>query len=215
MIIVLLSAAALFVFGFANAQGDPATGAAQGGGGDLGGWTKGDVFMSGSVGYRGESTGDAKFNEFEVMPRVGFFVSDNIAIGGMIGYQGTTNETIIDVITEETAEVKDNMLTIGAFGRWYATPANQFSFFAELGLNYNTMNSETEGIDEEIKANGFEFALTPGVNYFISPNFALEASIGVLSYETSKPDFEGAESTDTFSLGVNLSQINFGLVYKF
>ena len=211
---VLLSAVALFAFGFAHAQGAPASGAAQGGGGDLGGWAKGDVFMSGSVGYRGESTGDFKFNSFNISPRVGFFVSDNIAIGGMIGYTATTNDEFDEVLLD-VAEVKTNMLTIGAFGRWYATPANQFSFFAELGFNYNTLNSETEGIDEEIKANGFEFAVTPGVNYFISPNFALEASIGVLSYETSKPDFEGAESTDTFSLGVNLSQINLGLVYKF
>ena len=148
------------------------------------------------------------------MPRVGFFVSDNIAIGGMLGYNGTTSDEFVDVLDAE-AEVKTNMLTIGAFGRWYATPANQFSFFAELGLNYNTQNMEVEGIDEDIKANGFEVALTPGVNYFISPNFALEASIGVLSYETSKPDFDGAESTDSFAIGVNLSQINFGIVYKF
>ncbi len=207
---IILSAAALFVVALSSAQ---ETSTNTGGGDDLG-FAKGDIFMSGSIGYRGESTGDFKFNQFNISPRLGFFVSDNIAVGAMIGYESTTNDTFIEVL-DDSAEITENMLTLGAFGRWYASPASQFSFFAELGLNYNTMNSETEGIDGELKANGFEIALTPGVSYFISTNFAMEASVGVLSYETSKPDADGAESTDTFELGFNLSQINLGLVYKF
>ena len=67
----------------------------------------------------------------------------------------------------------------------------------------------------EYEANGFNIGLAPGVSYFVSSNFALEASIGLLSYDTTKPDFDGAESTDTFDLNLNLNNISLGLVYKF
>ncbi|HEX9980719.1 MAG TPA: porin family protein, partial [Flavobacterium sp.] len=63
--------------------------------------------------------------------------------------------------------------------------------------------------------NGFGVSVSPGVSYFISSHFALEATIGALSYETSKPDVDDAEATDTFGLNVDLTDITLGLIYKF
>ncbi|HEX8562627.1 MAG TPA: outer membrane beta-barrel protein [Flavobacterium sp.] len=204
---IILSVAAVFAFGFANAQeGTESTGK---------GFANGDVFITGSVGFSSETTGDFKSNSFNIMPQVGIFVSDNIAVGAMIGYMSTTGDTYFAEV-DETLEVKTNTLTIGAFGRYYATPASDFSFFGELGAGYVTATSEIDFPgSEESKANGFAVALSPGVSYFISSNFALEASIGALQYTTMKPDAEGAESTDTFGLELNLTDIQFGLVYKF
>jgi len=202
---IILSAAAIFAFGFASAQETEGTGGK--------GFANGDVFISGSVGFSSESQGDFKSNSFNIMPQVGFFVSDNIAIGGLIGYTSTTSD---EFDGGDFFEVKTNTLAIGAFARYYATPASDFSFFGELGAAYLTASSEFDvpGSTEN-KANGFAIALSPGVSYFISDNFALEASIGALQYTTVKPDFDGAESTDTFELELNLTDIQFGLVYKF
>jgi opacity protein-like surface antigen len=202
---IILSAIALVAFGFANAQ-DATT--ATGGKG----FANGDVFISGSVGFSSSSTGDFKSNSFNITPMVGFFVSDNIAIGGMIGYASSTQDEFdgLDIF-----EVKENTFSVGAFGRYYTTPSSDFSFFGELGIAYATSKQEVEGVDGESKTNGFGFALSPGVSYFISNNFALEASIGALSYTSAKPDADGAESTDTFGLELNLTDIQLGLVYKF
>lgn len=200
---LILSAAALFAFGFANAQDDAATGSK--------GFANGDVFISGSVGFSSETEGEFKSSTFSIMPKLGFFVADNIAIGGMIGYMGTTDEMEVGSVTFEE---KMNTLAVGGFARYYATPASDFSFFGELGVTYMSSTFEEEDA-EEFKVNGFGIAVSPGVSYFISDNFAMEASIGALEYTTMKPDADGAESRDTFGLNLNLTDITFGLVYKF
>lgn len=196
---IILSAAALFAFGFANAQ--DATNA----GGK--GFANGDIFISGAVGINSESTGDIKENAFTIAPSVGFFVSDNIAVGGRIGYTSLKSEEPgVDDITESE-------LAIGAFGRYYATPASDFSLFAELGVEY--ASAKVEQGPAELTVNGFGVALAPGISYFVGSNWAIEASIAALSYSSVKPDVDGAEATNNFGLNVDFSNIRFGVVYKF
>ena len=78
------------------------------------------------------------------------------------------------------------------------------------GLNYN---SQETGPD--VKVNTFTIAVAPGVNYFVSDAFALRATVGSLGYTSAKADTDGAESVSQFGLNLNLSNINFGMTYKF
>ncbi|RTY89661.1 outer membrane beta-barrel protein [Flavobacterium sp. GT3R68] len=202
---VIFTVAAIFAFGFANAQETKV----ESTGGK--GFSSGDIFMSGSVGISSTSEGDDKFNSYTVSPKLGFFVSDNIAIGAKIGFTGTKTEDASPLVED----IKTSELSLGAFGRYYTTPASDFSFFAELGANFTNSKIEENGAPDD-KETGFNIAFAPGVSYFISNNFALEASIGVLSYDTNKPDNGGnPDSTDTVNFGLNLSDISLGLVYKF
>ena len=77
---VLLSAVALVAFTFANAQ--------EGEKSANGGFSKGDVFVTGAVtfGSTNDKDFDVKTNGFEIAPQVGYFLTENIAIGGKIGY---------------------------------------------------------------------------------------------------------------------------------
>lgn len=198
---ILLSAVAIMAFGFANAQDTPTKG-----------FAKGDVFVSGSVGFGSEKTGELKSNVFNISPKAGYFVTENIAVGVKLGY---TSGKDTNQVGPGTVEVKTNAFEAGAFGRYYFTPASQFSFFGELSAGFNSSKSEIEGVPGESKSNGFNVGLAPGISYFVSNNIALEATFGLLGYNTNKPDFDGAESTDTFNIGANLSDIRFGIVYKF
>ena len=175
------------------------------------GFAKGDVFASGSLGYSSQKTGEEKYNQFNVIPRVGYFVSDNVAIGAQLGY-GNSKATYYTGM--EWDERTTNSFSAGAFARYYATPGNTFSFFGQLQANYSTSKTEYEGGGED-KRNGFDVGVAPGISYFISDHIALETTFGVLSYATSKPDADGAESTNTFNLNLNLSNVVFGIVYKF
>ncbi|RYJ45747.1 porin family protein [Flavobacterium beibuense] len=192
---VLLSLTALFAFGLVSAQDTN------------GGFANGDLFISGTVGFSNESTGDVKSNGFTVSPRLGYFVSENIAVGVSLGYTSTTDKA------PNTEDETLSMLEVGAFGRYYFTPANKFSLFGQLGVAY--ASNKWEQGDLEAKSNGFNIGLAPGINYFVSDHLALEATFGILGYSTDKPDTDGAESTDTFEFGVDMSNINFGIVYKF
>ncbi len=199
---ILLSAVAVMAFGFANAQ--EATGTK--------GFAEGDVFLTGSVGFGSEKTGDAKTSQFNISPKAGYFVTSNIAIGVQLGYTSAT-ETEVDI--DGTYDVDTNTVEAGAFGRYYFTPARDFSFFGQLSVGYTSSKTEVEGQDGEYKENGFNLGLAPGISYFVSEHIALEATFGLLGYNTAKPDVDGAESTDTFNIGANFNDINFGIVYKF
>ncbi len=210
---IILTVAAVFAFGFANAQ-DKKENSGEG-------FAKGNVFISGAVGFGTESTGDQKSNTFTFSPRAAYFVTNNIAVGLALGLNGTKEEDIVGLTSTEDKTTK---FSVGAFGRYYFTPASKFSVFGQLGFNVNNSkieSSSTTGgttVTSETKSNGFDIALAPGISYFVSDHFAIEASWGMLKYETTKPDAPAgftAESTDSFDFGLNLDSINFGLVYKF
>lgn len=195
---VLLSAVALLTIGFANAQ-EGAT--------STGGFAQGDMFISGGFGFDSGKQGDYKESEFTFSPAFGYFVSDNIAVGARL-----------DVTSgkEEMGSSEDKMNSFGAdvFGRYYMTPASQFSVFGELAVGFGNSKYEYAGGGED-KYKMFGVNAGVGVNYFLSNNFAIEAGWAGLGYNSMKQDVSGAEAMNTFGLNVDLSAINFGLTYKF
>ena len=203
---VLLSAVALLAFGFANAQEEEK---------GNGGFSKGSIFMSGTVGLSSEKQDDVKVNEFTVAPKVGYFVTENIALGLGLGLGSGK----IDVDGDTQAENKTT--SFEAFGRYYLK-TSKFAPFAELSVGYATTSTEyTRFLGELIPfgtgedVNTFSIGLAPGFNYFVSDNFALETSVGILGYSSSKEDVDGAEATNKFELGLDFTSINFGILYKF
>jgi len=201
----LLSAAAIIAFAFtAQAQEiAPTTG-----------FSEGDVFITGAVGFGTTKTGDNKSDQFNISPKAAYFVTSNIAIGAQIGYMKSTT-SVGNPIAPGLIDQDTNSFSVGAFGRYYFTPARNFSFFGQLNVDYVTSKTELEGFPGEDKTNGFNVGLAPGVSYFVSEHIAFEATFGFLGYNTSKPDVDGAESTDSFDIGFDLTNINFGIVYKF
>lgn len=194
---LILSLAAVASFTFASAQEQEV---------ETYGFNEGDMFVSGSFGIGSTKfPDDSKENTFNISPRFGYFLNDFIAVGAQAGYskQKEENANGDDVVDNST-------FTIGAFGRYYLMPAQKFSFFGELGLGYGT----TEDINDN-KVNGVNIAVAPGLSYFVSKHFALEATFGILGYNSVKKDESGAESTDSFDFGLNMDDINLGLIYKF
>ena len=189
---LMLTAAAVFAFGFANAQEGQ-------------GFSKGDLFVSGAFGIDSEKTGDNKSSGFEIEPKIGYFLAENIAIGGKLGYSTLKSENGSVETADEAA------LTVGAFGRYYATPASQFSLFGELAVDYSNVDNKLA--DQQEKQIGVNLGL--GLNYFVSKNFSIEATWAGLGYTSNDNGGNGAEKTNTFGLGADLRSINFGLNYKF
>lgn len=199
----LILSSAIALFGMVSAQES-----------ETPGFVKGDTFITGAVGYSNTTEGNVENNTFAIAPSVGYFVSPNIAVGARVGY---VNSKETDKTTLITVEDKMDTFTAGAFGRYYYTPASRFSIFGELNANYGTQKfTNTVGaVTTDAKFNGFDINIAPGVNYFISKNFALEATWGVLGYSSFKADVAGAESQDNFNVGLDLNDLSLGLVYKF
>jgi outer membrane protein len=194
---VLLSAVALLAFGFANAQEEKANE----------GFAKGDLFVTGAFTLGSEKTGDVKSSSFEIAPQVGFFLTENIAIGGKLGYKA-------DKAENAGGDTQDDAgFTVGAFGRYYFTPASKFSLFAQLGLDYSSMEDKlaTDYTEAELG-----LGLGAGLNYFVSSNFSIEAGVAVLGYSSNdNGGGSGVDKTNTFSFGGDWRAVTFGVNYKF
>ncbi len=193
---VLLSAVALLAFGFANAQEE---------GKGNGGFAKGDVFVSGAFSIGSEKTGDDKSSGFEIEPKVGYFVTENIAIGGKLGFASYKAEDTFGDTDDLSA------LTVGAFGRYYMTPASQFSLFGQLGFDYSSIDDKLADVQE----NEIGLNLGLGLSYFVSNNWSIEATWAGLGYTSNDNGGNGAEKTNSFGLGADLRAISFGVNYKF
>ncbi|WP_291134574.1 outer membrane beta-barrel protein [Flavobacterium sp. UBA7663] len=194
---VLLSAVALLAFGFANAQEEKANE----------GFAKGDVFVTGAFTLGSEKTGDVKSSSFEIAPQVGYFLTENIAIGGKLGYKA-------DKAENAGGDTQDDAgFTVGAFGRYYFTPASKFSLFAQLGLDYSSMEDKlaTDYTEAELG-----LGLGAGLNYFVSSNFSIEAGVAVLGYSSNdNGGGSGVDKTNNFSFGGDWRAVTFGVNYKF
>lgn len=202
---IILSILAVTAFGTANAQ--EAT--------SEGGFAKGDLFVSGAFTISSSKTGDFKENFFEVAPRVGYFVAENIAVGASIGYQSNKLDFDGD-------DVANTGLGLGAFGRYYFTPANKFSLFAEFGFDYTSFDNEYFIFDGElevpessVESKEIGIGLGFGMNYFVSSNFSIEAGVGVLGYTSNDNGGDGADKTNTLSVGGDWRAVTFGVNYKF
>lgn len=204
---LLLTAAAVFAFGFANAQESNGEG-----------FGKGSMFLSGtaSFGTTDMKSMDAKETSFVVAPKFGYFVSDNIAIGLGLGFGNSKIEA-----NNSDEKVENKTTSFGAFGRYYVK-TSKFAPFAELNVNYATTSTEYAKFMGQLipfgdgtDINTLSVNVAPGFNYFFSDNFAIETSVGILGYSSSKADVDGAEADSGFNIGLNFSNINFGLIYKF
>ncbi len=174
------------------------------------GFTKGDTFIIGSIGILQQKSDDVKSTGFSAGTAVGHFVSQNIALGAGITYLSQNTEA-----GNFSPENKQNAVSGNLFGRYYFTPQNKFSIYGQLAASYNNYKRETAGETSET-SHGFAVSAGPGFNYFITPHLALISSVGFLSYSTSTYEANG-NSTDNSGFGLNLdiSNIYFGLAYKF
>lgn len=181
---VILTAVAVFGFAFANAQ--------------TGGFAKGDAFISGALTVGSTKTGDAKASGFEIEPKVGCFVSENIAIGAKLGFG-----------SNKIGDDKTNAFTAGAFGRYYFTPASQFSVFGQAGFDFTNTKAG------DFKTNQIGTNVGLGLSYFLSNHFAIEATWAGLEYSVNNNGGHGADKSNNFGFGTDLRDVSFGVIYKF
>ncbi|MGG7035493.1 MAG: outer membrane beta-barrel protein [Flavobacterium sp.] len=199
---IILTVAAIFAFGFVNAQ-------------DAGsnGFAKGDMFVEGAIMYRSSDKGGGNEEKsyYSITPRVGYLTSDKLAFGGFLDFSGSS----------QFDNDKFNTLGIGAFARYYfmSLGANKaFNAYGEFGLGYSSVtntdgNTGNETTDGDLNAN-----IDLGLNYFFTKKLAVTFVLAnVLSYNNSNP--ENGDASNKVEVNINLfnnffDQPQFGLLYR-
>lgn len=180
-----------------------------------------------TVGGNFALTDKSKNREISILPRVGFFVSDNISVGLGIGYTNILNETRLiiagDGSTIADIETRTSVVDFVGFSRFHKQITEQFFGYIETSLSMG-IGSIKDGMDQEVEQSIFQYEISaqPGVVYFLSDHFALESSFGFIGYrseitELTEPDLgSDAKNKDT-QVGVDLSlkTFQFGIQYYF
>jgi len=178
---IILTAAAVFAFSFANAQDKKDSGM---------GFAKGDFYASGSVSTESVSGGGDSSNSFS--PSFGYFISDKISLSA-------------EFATEKMGDDKASAFGVGV--AYHFNAGNRFS--SHIGLSLATGSGTTTALDYKLTG----LSLGYGIKYFVSSHFALMANVAALNYVSVTPD--GGDAVNSTQLGLDLSNISLGLIYKF
>ena len=164
---------------------------------------KGSVLVAGNIGYNSKNTGDAKTNNFEFAPKVGYQFSDNMTVGIETAIGSSTNSNRNGNFINEQ---KVNEFKLGAFLRYSQPLAGVFSIFGDLGVGMQSAKMTTNVPASEMKADGFYIGLVPAIGVDLKKGFCLNFSIGGLGYDSMKiKDASDATNTFAFTFGKQAS----------
>ena len=191
---------------------------------------KGKSVIAGFVSYYSSShevsstTNTHDYTIFSLSPRYGYLVSNGTELGINIGYFSTTADNTDNGPFPSSYESTENSFFIGPYAKFYESLAEKFYFNFSGGFSYytgsnketntSTFNSDTQEAD----ISEYRFTAGPGLTYLFNNHWAMDLSLGVLTYDsTKKTDKESKVSTtDTyFTFRLNASEIGFGLEFYF
>ncbi len=200
---IILTVAAVFAIGFANAQENESYS-----------WKEGNMFAEGSFSFR---SGDVE-DSWSFNPKIGWMRDDKIAYGGFLAFSGSDNNAL-----------EENKYGIGAFARYYFLSLGgkkEFQAYGEIGLGYTSVKANGEydnaGVfipygDDRTKGE-MNLNIDLGMNYFVTKNWAATFELAnIVSYNNSNP--ESGDNSSDLNISVNLfnnifAQPKFGLLYR-
>jgi len=197
---IILTAAAVFAFGFANAQDKKA---------DSFGYAKGDIVLGGNImtmSSTSENGGvSSKTSSSKIGPDLAYFISDKVALelGVTLGN------------SKDAAGVKGSTSNISVGARYYFwNLGERFKTYTNFGLNFGS--DDNMGVGDKTSTLGVGAGI--GMNYFLTSKVAINFGLGkIISYNSSTTG-----SAKTSSMDINLNEFNnffstptFGVSYKF
>lgn len=157
---------------------------------------KGKTILGGTVGYDYTKVKDVDGSDqsFSIVPNVGVFVSDNIAVGLGFGYQWSQDD-------DGTDKDKVGAFQAAPFARLYKGDGN-FKFFGQLSVPMSWGTAKTNDTKVATTAN-YGAELSPGFAFFPTDKIGIEFSVRGLYYENSSYKPEGGEKTSANRFGLN------------
>lgn len=172
---------------------------------------QGKIIVGGQVGFQTSKVKDTDFknNSFSINPTVGYFISDNLAIGTGVGYNWSKDESVTDLSTKRDA------FQVSPFVRKYSANG-PLRFFAQLSvpMSWGKTTVETNNIKAESKFENYGVELAPGLAYFPTSKVGIELKVRGLYYNYNN-NKTADRSTNTFGLDVNSLAPTLGVQFHF
>lgn len=182
---------------------------------------QGKYILGGTASYQSSKSDATNANAAEnlsLVPNLGYFVSDNFAIGTGIGYNYSKT-------ADASATGMNQAVVVSPFGRYYAGLSDQFKFFgqASVPMTFGTVKSVDANGDTGAKVGSSTSVgvdLSPGFAYFPTKKIGIEFALRGVSYNNYKVkdandnDVKGAGRED-FSFGTNFFSPRIGVQFHF
>lgn len=182
---------------------------------------KGKWILGGTASYESvktDATGAKAFQSLSIIPNLGYFVSENFALGTGIGYSYSKTGAASPTGQNEA-------VVVSPYGRYYVGLNDQFKFFgqAAVPLAFGTVKAVDASGDTGAKAGtstSVGVALSPGFAYFPTKKIGIEFALRGISYndysveDASGNDITGAGS-ESFSIGTNFFTPQIGIQFHF
>lgn len=153
-----------------------------------------------------------------VFPQVGYFIKENVSVGGRIGYSRSIfDQQIINAsrVTVLDSESTSSIFRIGPFVRYHIPVTEQFYFFAqanvEAGFGNTKRTNDENTIEEDVFT--FEAGIRPGILFFLTEKVGIEGSFGFLGYHMNNANLNPEPVTITREFGFEMSSFLIGLQF--
>jgi hypothetical protein len=159
-------------------------------------------FSTSKTKFDGQTETDGKSTSFSFDPQFGYFVIDNLAVGGALGVSLSTFKP-----DGSDGKYSSTSLTISPFARYYFDPG----IFVQASVGLGTMKSKNDfgGDVDENKYAISALSLGAGYAIFLNDNVALEPMIGFQSITqknktSGEPEFKNIDSGLFVRLGFQI-----------
>ncbi|HOT15902.1 MAG TPA: outer membrane beta-barrel protein [Bacteroidales bacterium] len=181
------------------------------------------MFVGGAFSVEMDKTKNAtediyKRTSFGITPKVGYYLNDQFAIGGAIGYTTSSYTYFYGAGDADDTKSTSNNMSISPFIRYHAVEAGNFSLFVEpmLSIGFGSSKSERGSTTtSDADHSSFGIQISPAMSYKINDKINIEAYFGGLSYSSST-EKEGDNKRTATSFGLEFSsRLALGFIYKF
>ncbi|AMP99953.1 hypothetical protein AY601_3080 [Pedobacter cryoconitis] len=193
---------------------------------------KGKTIAGGSIGYSNSKSSnnamESKQNSLTLLPSIGYFVKDNLALGLGIGYSRLTEEG-----SEKTQYLLNQKNTtdyfmVSPFIRRYINISDQFKFFGQFSvpMKWGNLESVTGTASPAVsvappsnsKTTAIGVSIEPGFAYFPTKRIGIQLSLDGLSYAWNKTENKNSHEVsknNAFNLGTDFFAPKIGIQFHF
>lgn len=165
------------------------------------------VYVGGSFAFEAWSSqkmaGDKSETVFKLMPEIGYNLTDEWAIGTVIGYQ---SDKFNGVKFGNVNVPSESAFSIAPYARYTFSKLGKVNLFVDGGLSFTSAS----------KADWTELAIgfMPGLAVNLTENLSFVSHVGFIGWDQLNPDGDD-NNISKFGLSLDATDITFGLYYNF
>ncbi|HEY4539267.1 MAG TPA: hypothetical protein VIG94_04560 [Faecalibacter sp.] len=170
----------------------------------------GKWMLMGQAGYTSTNEGDTQ--TYTALPSIGKFITNDVAVGAAFGYTGSRDEKSPEFIH------KTNTYLVQPFVRKYWDIAGGLKVFgqASVPVGIGNYKDKIDGVDYRHSYTTYGVEVAPGLDYFFSSNWSVEATFGLFAWNAVNP--KQGDTNNTFKFGLNsgmMDGVKVGIKYLF